>query len=472
MRIIMVVSYNGKSIEVLSWVQVSEEERIKLQKEFYEKPDFSQVIKQFETISKNGVMMDKITRYYFKELMAKVVIKGAKWSVEDVFNSKDLLGIFKARITTNNSVFDSDKEITNIETAIRLGGHSVASMPANFPIKIVRMILNKYNINNNWYDFSCGWGARLLGALSMGVNYYGTDPNYLLVEKLLQLTNDYDANIGLKNNIVNIKTQGSEIFIPEWENKIGLAFSSPPYFDLEDYVIGKQSYTNDTTYQSWQENYLIPTIKNIYRYLIDDGILAINIKNGKKYKLADDVKIIADKCNFQLIDIELLTNNQRNTASGLLNNSENIFIFKKKENKSYTKSIEIIEEQPMIEKFEDNNINNNPIVYYSDKLDIYLIGVRSKKQLDDKEIYNSDNKFLGERYFATFNSNILDKIHYELNKYVEMTKQDIIKLLNYASYHRDCNNSFKTVVKLCEIIDTWEEMEENNYHVFLQIENN
>ena len=53
-----------------------------------------------------------------------------------------------------------------------------------------------------------------------------------------------------------------------------------------------------------------------------------------------------------------------------------------------------------------------------------------------------------------------------------MTKEYAIQLLDYISYHRDCNNSFKTVVKLCEIIDTWDFMEKENFHIFLQIEEN
>jgi len=83
---------------------------------------------------------------------------------------------------------------------------------------------------------------------------------------------------------------------------------------------------------------------------------------------------------------------------------------------------------------------------------------------------------LGERYFATFSSTMLSMISflqdYSLNKYVELTKDNVIELLEYAIYHRDNNNSFKTVNKLCEIVDTWDEMESQNFHLFLQIENN
>lgn len=417
-------------------------------------------------------MVDKVTRYYFRDIMAKTRLKNAKWTVEEVFESKDLLGIFKAKTQTNSRVFDSPDLITNIDTAIRLGGHNIATMPPNFPMKIVRSILKKYNVNNNWYDFSCGWGVRLLGAITTGINYFGTDPNYLLTERLNQLVEDYKVNIGLKST-VDIRTQGSEIFIPEWENKIGLAFSSPPYFDLEDYTIGKQSYRAGVSYEEWKTNYLYPTLQNIYKYLTDNGILAFNIKNGKTYMLADDTKELATQCGFQCVDIELLTNNQRITSSGLINNAENIFIFKKKETKKVVPVVEVKIEEPQVLETPIVEVpTTDPIINTSNKLDIYLIGVKSKKQLDDKEIYNSENKFLGERYFATFSNDILNSCKYELNKYIEMTKQNIVELLDYTAYHRDCNNSFKTVTKLCEIIDTWEEMEENNFHLFLQIENN
>ena len=422
-------------------------------------------------------MVDKITRYYFRDIMSKVHLKNAKWTVEDVFESNAILGIFKAKTLTNTRVFDSNNLSTNIDTAIRLGGHNIASLPPNFPMKIARNIVKKYNVNNNWYDFSCGWGVRLLCALSAQINYFGTDPNYLLTERLQQLAEDYKNNIETKSK-VDIRTQGSEIFIPEWENKIGLAFSSPPYFDLEDYVVGKQSYNPEVSYAEWKQNYLIPTLKNIYLYLVDNGILALNIKNGKTYKLADDTKQLAEACGFQLVDIELLTNNQRVTSSGLINNAENIFIFKKKETKQIivpeeiTPTVEKVEEVEEVTVVQETKIE----IPMTNKLDVYLIGVKSKKQLDDKDIYNSDNIFLGERYFATFSNEILQAIsylnNYELGKYLEMTKQNIIDILNYAIYHRDCNNSFKTVTKLCEIIDTWDDMEINNFHIFLQVENN
>ena len=145
-------------------------------------------------------MMDKINRYYFRDLMAKTLADGAKWTVEEVFSSTQLLGIFKAKTLKNEKMFPKDEPlISNIDTAIRLGGKNYAKFPTNYPLKSVRDILGKYgNNNNNYYDFSCGWGARLLGALSTNKNYYGTDPNYLLVERLNELSNDY------KNTVNNI----------------------------------------------------------------------------------------------------------------------------------------------------------------------------------------------------------------------------------------------------------------------------
>lgn len=325
-----IIEYNGETLETKHYKEMTQEKFEQLKKEYYERPQFDIVKNQFIAISKGGVKNNEISKYYVKDLMAKTKIYYNKWSIEDVFNCKDLLCRFYAQIDTNDKVFPKDKrDIDNIETAIRLGGKGVASKPANFPIKTIDEILEYYNVNNNWYDFSCGWGDRLLGALKHKVNYFGTDPNYLLTERLKQLASDYKSTLN-QETMVDIKTQGSEIYIPEWENKIGLAFSSPPYFYLEDYKIGNQSWKLGTSYQEWKDNYLEPTFKNIYKYLIDSGYFIININNFKEFKLVEDTIDIAKKVGFNIIGEHKLNNIKRCKSSGGFNdNSEKILVFMK-----------------------------------------------------------------------------------------------------------------------------------------------
>lgn len=265
--------------------------------------------------------------------MAKTKIYYNKWTIEDIFEYKPLLEHFYGKINANKNVYpDSMNEIDKIETCFRLGGKGIATKPANFPISTLDIILTKYNKNNNYYDFSCGWGARLTGSLKHKINYYGTDPNYLLTERLNQLARDY-KEITLQKTIVDIRTQGSEVFVPEWENKIGVAFSSPPYFYLEDYKIGNQSYKEGTTYQQWKDNYLEPTFINIYKYLIDDGYFILNINNFEKYKLVEDSIEIAEKNGFLYIGDHTLNNIKRVNELGEFNdNSERIMVFVKRNN--------------------------------------------------------------------------------------------------------------------------------------------
>ena len=169
----------------------------------------------------------------------------------------------------------------------------------------------------------------MLGALRNRVNYFGTDPNYLLTDRLNTLSKDY-KQINNVDTITDIRTQGSEEFIPAWENRMGVAFSSPPYFGLEDYKVGNQSYKNNTTYQEWKDTYLTNTIKNIYRYLINDGTLLININNYKNFDLVEDTKKICEENGFKLVDTLKLDNIKRvKSTQGFNDNSEGIFVFKK-----------------------------------------------------------------------------------------------------------------------------------------------
>lgn len=286
----MEIRYKGKTINTSIYSESSIEEMEQAREEFFAKPEFTEVIAQMRKINGGGVMNDKITRYYFRNLMCKTQCATAKWTVEDVFNNLDLFSLFKGKVERSPKTFKPECSLAyNIGRAISLGGKAYAQIPTNFPIKVADLIYERYNLNNMVYDFSCGWGARLTSALKHKLNYFGTDPNYELTNQLNLFANDWKTNIKT-NSIVDIRPQGSELFIPEWENQIGLAFSSPSYFDLEDYCIGNQSIKMYPNYDEWLQEYFLATISNIRRYLIKDGFLALNIKNLKVHQLVDDTQ--------------------------------------------------------------------------------------------------------------------------------------------------------------------------------------
>lgn len=324
------IEFNGKTFETKFYEEISDKEFEQIRSKHYEKPSFDDVVKQFIAIHNGKCANGLITKYYVKDLMEKTRKKKSKFSMEEVFSSRELVGFLIGKSMSNPKVYSSQDRLKNIETVCRIGGSGcVWSSASNFPMEAVDVLIRKYNKNDIVYDFSCGWGSRMLGALRNEVKYYGTDPNYLLVNRLNQMSRDYAEATG-SSVFVDIRAHGSEMLVTEWVGTIGLAFSSPPYFDEEDYVVGEQSYKPGMTYQEWLDTYMLPTIQNIYAYLIPDGVFCINVKNLRKYRLEEDVCNIASMCGFELFATEMLKNHRRPHAQyGLIDNSEKIFCFKK-----------------------------------------------------------------------------------------------------------------------------------------------
>ena len=238
----MEIEYKGQRIKTKHWYELSDEKYKELVNEFYAKPDIGSVEKEMKKIHLGGVKISNITDYYVKDLMYKTKLTDRKWTIEEVLEYKPLLQVMYSKTMDNKKVFpETASDLANLKTAFRLCGKGIATKPSNFPLKTVNYVLDKYNINNNYYDFSCGWGSRLLGALKHNMNYYGTDPNYLLTERLCNMSDKY-KEVNNVNPVIDIRSVGSEIYQSDWENKMGLAFSSPPYYCLEDYGIGDQSY--------------------------------------------------------------------------------------------------------------------------------------------------------------------------------------------------------------------------------------
>lgn len=126
------------------------------------------------------------------------------------------------------------------------------------------------------YDYSCGYGGRLLGITSSNMNYkyIGTDPNTQTFEYLKYLDS-------LLTNDAELICSPSEDY--QCEN-IDLAFSSPPYFNLEKYSDEPtQCMVKHTTMDDWFDGYVAPTMQQIHKGLNSDGIFATNIADYKSY---------------------------------------------------------------------------------------------------------------------------------------------------------------------------------------------
>ena len=322
------IQHLNQVLETNHYVYFEPEKCEQIRADFYQKPEWDEVRKNLIAIESGGTSVATINDFYFKDLMAKVKLYSPRWSIEEVLQSDELLGYFWSRILASDKVFPKNAPlIKNFETAFRISGGGVTMKPSNFPMKSVDRILQKYNLNNSYLDFSCGWGVRMLSAFKHRIDYFGIEPNFLLVERLQQLHQDYQT-VNLVQVNKEIRVTGSEILQSDWQGKFGLVFSSPPYFNLEDYKIGEQSYKKGVSFSDWLTNYLNPTILNIHTYLIPNGFFAINIKNFADYKLTEAVFNMANGL-FEHQETICLENIKRPSAKKDLNTDENIFIFRK-----------------------------------------------------------------------------------------------------------------------------------------------
>ena len=194
--------------------------------------------------------------------------------------------------------------------AFRLG---LGQPAVNFPPLTARWIYERYTKHIeqdtplNIYDPSSGWGGRILGAMSSlkRIHYIGTDPNtdnYIdeLGKTRYEYVADFFNNEVLETNpfweedknTYHLFQDGSE-FIgnnPEFQTYkdiLDLVFTSPPYFDREQYSEDEeQSYKLYPKYDNWRDNFLRPTLTTAYEYLKPNRYLLWNIA---------DIKIGKDK---------------------------------------------------------------------------------------------------------------------------------------------------------------------------------
>lgn len=135
---------------------------------------------------------------------------------------------------------------------------------------VAKYIVMKYSHENDLiHDYSCGFGARMLGALSSNRRYIGTDP--LTVPELEKMAQFFDLN-----NYTLIH-DCSETWCGE-ENSIDLSYSSPPYFSQEVYAKDEsQAYNKGEDY--FYDVYWRKTLENVKFMLKPNRWFGLNVTN-------------------------------------------------------------------------------------------------------------------------------------------------------------------------------------------------
>ena len=114
-------------------------------------------------------------------------------------------------------------------------------------------------------DFTAGWGGRLLGARSLGLDYIGIDTNTNLKEGYDNMIEKFGGKMIYKSCL---DVDFSKI-------DYDFVLTSPPYFNIELYNNMKPFESEKIFY----EEFLIPMINKSLKYIKNDGSVCINISN-------------------------------------------------------------------------------------------------------------------------------------------------------------------------------------------------
>ena len=153
------------------------------------------------------------------------------------------------------------------------------------------------------FDPSSGWGGRILGAMccrdDRNILYIGTDPNpdnfYSAGGSKYADVGDFYNTRTYRSNPFFSSTNDYEIYqlgseeihknedFQKHRGSIDLVFTSPPYFNREAYSEDEnQSYKKfGSSYGSWRDGFLRPTLKNCVDWLRPERYLLWNVADIK-----------------------------------------------------------------------------------------------------------------------------------------------------------------------------------------------
>ena len=219
-----------------------------------------------------------ISKYFCKDFYKSKTAKNGR-SLVSIFEDKELV----RKIISNRLGISWYEECPGTDGTFNISPKMVffqgpRSMRLTNQQSIYKPTVHKYLIKkytkpgDRIYDYSAGWGARMLATASFGDReYVGVDP---LTIPDLEKMRDY-----LKLKSVTLIQMGSEEYLENGE--FDLIASSPPYYDQEVYSDDKTQANNNGEDYFYNE-YWLKTLKNCHKMLKVGGYFGLNVANYPK----------------------------------------------------------------------------------------------------------------------------------------------------------------------------------------------
>ena len=292
-----------------------------------------------EIKNSNSIGTNIIKHFCWKEFYSSKKETGVS-PIEAFNDDKKLMKVIKNRMGWCSSGEDGSERpfVFGINDGMILQGirsSGLGGMISQFKVAVAKFLYEKYVPEGGTvFDYSAGWGARLLAAMSLGIRYYGVDP--LTSNPLNRMIDFFKGNAKVINGI----SENIDIYknIPLVDH----IMSSPPYFKLEIYSADKtQSYNRYPEYQEWLLNYFKKTVENCLGIMKNSGTFGlVVVEKYKKYNLGKDMIDICLSCGLEKIDYFPFKTAKSHLSGKTKNNinikyNDGVFVFKKVGQKPY-----------------------------------------------------------------------------------------------------------------------------------------
>jgi hypothetical protein len=142
------------------------------------------------------------------------------------------------------------------------------------------------------FDFSAGWGDRLVAAMAANVDcYVAVDPNVALKAGHDAIRQRFASECPGQFTIIYDAFPHAELPLDLISTPFDLVFTSPPYFDFEVYAQGEhgagQSIVRHPQFEEWLVHFLFASLKRAWSLLGPNGHMVIHVADTGKRRICE-----------------------------------------------------------------------------------------------------------------------------------------------------------------------------------------